>query len=353
MTHPDPIDWAAAERAASRIGSRTDVFAGSYHYRSLESDFAELTTLAEQLVVDETGLRPDGPTRARVIARADWSRANIASFRRLIRPVSARMAKRRVAPWTRTVAGYQLGTLLGWVSTRVLGQYDLLLTEDEDAEDQDLVYYVGPNILALEKRFAFPPREFRLWIALHEVAHRCQFTGVPWMRHHFVSLVDQLVAGIDPSPKRFLDAVKFAADKVRAGEDPFAEGGVAALVATPEQRKILDKVQGLMSLLEGHGDVTMQRAGGDRIPSSDRFERVLKQRRENASGMARFLQRALGFEAKMKQYEAGEQFIAEVERRGGKAAFSVVWNSPENLPSSAEIENPGLWLERTKALSAT
>ena len=92
------------------------------------------------------------------------------------------------------------------MATRVLGQYDLLIIEDEDPEDQDLVYYVGPNVLALEKRFGFPPREFRLWLALHEVTHRAQFTGVPWLRAHFLSLVNQTLDAVDPDPKRFLDA---------------------------------------------------------------------------------------------------------------------------------------------------
>ena len=79
--------------------------------------------------------------------------------------------------------------VLGWMSGRVLGQYDLLVIEEEDPGDQDLVYYVGPNVLALEKQFAFPPEQFRLWLALHEVTHRAQFTGVPWMREHFLGLV--------------------------------------------------------------------------------------------------------------------------------------------------------------------
>ena len=63
---------------------------------------------------------------------------------------------------TRRFAGAEVGMLLGWMSTRVLGQYDLLVLEDEQPEDQDLVYYVGPNILGLEKRTG-SPAEFRLW----------------------------------------------------------------------------------------------------------------------------------------------------------------------------------------------
>ena len=105
------------------------------------------------------------------------------------------------------MAGAELGALLGWMSTRVLGQYDLLVIEDEHPEEQDLVYYVGPNVLGLEKRFAFPPREFRLWLALHEVTHRAQFTGVPWMREHFLGLVETTLSGLDPDPSRMLSAL--------------------------------------------------------------------------------------------------------------------------------------------------
>ena len=100
----------------------------------------------------------------------------------------------------RSVSGAQFGAVLSWMSTRVLGQYDLLLT-DGDPQDQDVVYYVGPNVVAMEARYGFDPREFRLWLALHEVTHRCQFTGVPWLRDHFVSLVALGLEPLRPTPR--------------------------------------------------------------------------------------------------------------------------------------------------------
>src|SRR4051794_16758746 len=152
----DPVAWDLAERVATRVGGR-DPFAESYHYASLQPDFEELTAEAEELVAAETGLRSlSGPARARVTDRAGWVRANIASFRRLLRPVtdklaaSSAIASSPIAPLTRSIAGAEVGMMLGWMSTRVLGQYDLLLVEDEDPEDQDIVYYVGPNVLSLE-----------------------------------------------------------------------------------------------------------------------------------------------------------------------------------------------------------
>jgi coenzyme F420 biosynthesis associated uncharacterized protein len=351
----EAIDWALAERIAVRVAG-TDPFAGSYHYDSLAPDFAELTAEAEALVTAATGLVPlAGPARARVTDRAGWVRANVASFQRLLRPLTEKLGDRiatgPIAPVARRAAGAEVGALLGWMSTRVLGQYDLLVIEDEDPEDQDVVYYVGPNVLALEKRYAFPPREFRLWLALHEVTHRAQFTGVPWMRSHFLGLVEQAVGAVDPDPKRLLLAVRRVVSAAAERRNPLDEGGLAALLATPEQAEVLQRVGGLMSLLEGHGDVTMDRAGADRIPSAERFSRVLRARRRAVSPGIRFLQQLIGLEAKMNQYEQGERFIEAVEHHGGPQLVNVAFEAPSMLPTLAEIRDPRRWVAR--ALSST
>lgn len=351
----DAVSWELAERVATRVAGR-EPFSESYHYASLQPDFEELTAEAEELVTKATGLVSlAGPARARVTDRAGWVRANVASFRRLLRPITERLgpklARSPLAPVSRVVAGAQMGTILGWMSTRVLGQYDLLLVEDERPEDQDIVYYVGPNVLGLEKRFAFPPREFRLWLALHEVTHRAQFTGIPWMRAHFMGLVEEGLGKLDPDPRQFLDGLKRAVEQAMAGRNPLADG-LITLVASPEQQLVLDRIQGLMSLLEGHGDVTMDRAGAARIPSAGRFSRVLRERRRSARGPARLLQQIIGLEAKLRQYEDGERFIAAVEEAAGPAGLERAWESPEQLPALAEIRDPGAWMTRVGLVPA-
>jgi coenzyme F420 biosynthesis associated uncharacterized protein len=347
---PAAVDWAVAQRVAVRVAGR-EPFSQSYHYDSLDADFAELTEQAEGLVAAETGLVSlAGPARARVTDRAGWIDANVASFQRLLRPIldklTSRLTESALTPVAQKLAGAEVGMVLGWMSTRVLGQYDLLIIEDESPLDQDLVYYVGPNVLSLEKQFAFPPREFRLWLALHEVTHRAQFTGVAWMRPYFLDLVTQTLDAVDPDPKRFLAVLGRVAEARRNGSNPLADGGIMALVASDEQREVLDRVSGLMSLLEGHGDITMDRAGSGLVPSADRFSRVLRQRRESTQGMARLLQQLIGLEAKMNQYAQGERFIEEVERVGGQALLRQAWESPDRLPTLDEIRNPATWIVR-------
>ncbi|MGQ0831148.1 MAG: zinc-dependent metalloprotease [Microthrixaceae bacterium] len=353
---PGPVDWQLAERVAVRAGGR-EPFAESYLGHSLQRDFDEATAQAEELVAQATGLRSlSGPARARVTDRQGWVRANVGSFQRLLRPLTdkldARLGTSVASGAARKVAGAEVGLLLGWMSARVLGQYDMLVVDDPavaSLDDQDLVYYVGPNVLALEKRFAFPPREVRLWLALHEVTHRAQFTGVPWLREHYLGLVQSTLESVDPDPKRFLDALTRVVTDLRAGRRPLDDGGIVSLLASPEQRLVLDKIGGLMSLLEGHGDITMDRAGADQIPSAHRFARVLRERRASASPGTKLLQRLIGLEAKINQYAQGERFIEEVERLGGgPGALDPVWRGASWLPTLAEIRDPEEWLQRVR-----
>jgi|TARA_Y100000310_G_scaffold280330_1_gene299994 coenzyme F420 biosynthesis associated uncharacterized protein len=344
---PSAIDWDVAEQVATRVAARAP-FGGAHHLDGLVEEFDIHTARAEGLVAETTGLRAlHGEARARVVGRDDWIRANLVSLQRLLRPLLDKMVERsstRSALLAHRVAGVELGVVLGWMSTRVLGQYDLLVLEDEAAEDQDLVYYVGPNLVALERRYAFDPHQFRLWLALHEVTHRTQFTGVPWMREHYLGLVGSLLEDSDVGPTHLVDSLRSLVEGRRNGSD--AGGGILTVVASPEQQVALDGIAGLMSLLEGHGDVTMDRAGEGIVVGADRFGRVLRERRRSASGFTRIFQRLVGLEAKLAQYAKGEAFIGKVEEAGGSSLLNRVWEAPANLPDLAEINSPEVWIAR-------
>lgn len=348
-----PVDWQLARRVAVRAAGR-EPFAESYLAQSLQRDFEEATAEAEELVAQTTGLRSlAGPARARVTDRSGWVGANVGSFQRLLRPLTDKLEGRTggvTGAVATRIAAVEVGMLLGWMSTRVLGQYDMLVVDEPaQVDEQDVVYYVGPNVLALEKRFAFPPREFRLWLALHEVTHRAQFTGVPWLREHYLDLVRQTLDSVDPDPKQLLDILGRVLEEARKGRGALADGGLATVLASPQQRATLDRIGGLMSLLEGHGDITMDRAGAGRVPSAARFGRVLRDRRANGSPVAKVLQRVIGLEAKINQYAQGERFIEEVERLGGgPSALEPVWRGASWLPTLAEIRDPEEWLSRVR-----
>ena len=306
----------------------------------------------EDQIEATTGLRSlAGPAVVQVIDRPDWIRANIASFQHLLAPVldewSAKMPSNGLAAnISSQLVGAELGALLGWMSTRVLGQYDLLVGRDDD----DAVYMVGPNLAAMEKRFGFDPGEFRTWVLLHELTHRAQFTGVPWMKAHFTDLVDVSVRMANPDPHRIAEAIREAFNDRDRARQQVRDSGVFGLIASAEQRDVIQQIAGLMSLLEGHGDVTMSRAAGDLVSSAGRFSAVLQARRRRTNPLTRLMLRLTGIEGKLNQYAAGERFIAAIEAERGSRAVDVCWQSAANLPSMEEIRNPQRWLDRMGAL---
>ena len=306
----------------------------------------------EDQIEAATGLRSlAGPAVVQVIDWPDWIRANIASFQHLLAPVLDEWASKMpsnglAANISSQLVGAELGALLGWMSTRVLGQYDLLVGRDDD----DAVYMVGPNLAAMEKRFGFDPAEFRTWVLLHELTHRAQFTGVPWMKSHFTDLVDVSVRMANPDPHRIAEAIREAfSDRDRARQQ-VRDSGVFGLIASAEQRAVIQQIAGLMSLLEGHGDVTMTRAAGDLVPSAARFSAVLQARRKRINPVTKLMLRLTGIEGKLNQYAAGERFIAAIESERGPRAVDICWLTAANLPSMEEIRNPQQWLDRMGVL---
>ena len=349
MTSAELVDWALAERVAVRVAARQQVPEIEAGGTPPAEDFARLTSLAESLVEEQTGLvSANGPAHIEVVDRAGWIAANLRSFRRLLAPLLDHYAEQlppgrggAVRSFGRQVAAGEVGMLLGWMSSRVLGQYDLLVTDD-DGDDHGTVYVVGPNLVGLEKRFGFPPEQFRLWVALHELTHRAQFTGVPWMRPFFLEQVEAALSLANPDPGALMTRLRDAFYDRDDTRERLRQGGLPAVFATPDQRVALDRLGGLMSLLEGHGDVTMDRAGRDHVPSAERFSRVLRARRRKTN----LLQRLTGIAAKLEQYAAGERFIAAIEEAGGPRAVDRCWTGEDALPTMDEIRDPDLWIAR-------
>jgi coenzyme F420 biosynthesis associated uncharacterized protein len=338
------LDWPLAVRVASRLAGEYPL-EGTYHEARLASQVPGMVERASALVEAETGLHAPGQPAVAVVSRRGWIETNVAAFSTLIAPAEERLSRRsglgrNVA---RRILAAELGAVLGLLARRVLGQYELVLPTGDD-EHGDTVLFVGANLLALERTHEFRPDEFRFWVALHECTHRLQFLGVPWLRSYFMGLVSELVASAEPEPGRMARVAAELRSASAAGEPLVDQTGLFGLFATPTQRAVIERVQALMSLLEGHGHVVMDRIGERELVTQDRMSRVLQARRQDPR-TATFM-RLIGLEMKLRQYEMGASFIAGVERHAGWSVLDRAWQGPENLPSLDEIENPVLWLER-------
>jgi coenzyme F420 biosynthesis associated uncharacterized protein len=334
-------DWDTGLRLGRRIAG-PGISVPAVERARMREDFGELVPMAESLISEHTGMVVSGfRSRAWVMARGEWIRANLTGMQRLLEPLAERVlaVKPGRAGFRRKAMGAQAGALFGYVARRVLGQYDVFLPPD----DEGLLYFVGPNVAEVEQRFGLPSRDFRLWVALHEVTHRVQFGAAPWLRGHLRGLVDSYFEGVSLDGRELVSQMRRAVEEVRSGADARVNG--VFLLLTPEQRELFTKVQGLMSLLEGHASYVMNEVARDHVADVARMRRALAARRKG-SGVERGVQRAIGFEQKIRQYDRGEVFVREVIARAGMDGFNRVWTAPERLPSLDEIGTPAAWVER-------
>ncbi|MGB7450455.1 MAG: zinc-dependent metalloprotease, partial [Ornithinimicrobium sp.] len=236
------------------------------------------------------------------------------------------------------VSGAEVAGLLSWVSTKVLGQYDLA------PQGTPRLLLVAPNIMAAERELEVDPRDFRLWVCMHEETHRVQFTAVPWLRHHIIDSARSLSTSMVPTPAELNDRL----GALVAGLPAVLRGqtDITTLLANPQQRAQLAQLTAVMSLLEGHADVVMDEVGPEVIPSVADIRAKFTERRQGAGLVDVLLRRLLGMEAKMRQYRDGAVFVRAVIDRVGVDGFNQVWTGPDTLPQASEIADPDAWVAR-------
>ena len=354
MAAASMVDWDLAVKTA-RLMVRPGPQLDRDEARAVAQELVSLVPIAEQHVQDFTGLTiPDGHIPVAIVERVGWVQANLGGFQVALEPLVRKAMARRgegrhnavggaVRAVGSRVTGVQVGALLAWLASRVLGQFELFLPP---GEGDGRLTLVAPNIVETERKLDVPPHEFRLWVVLHEVTHRTQFTAVPWLREYFLTQVEEFVEASDLDPSQLMERLRAAIGAVRdalAGRD---SGSLIEALQTPEQRVILARMQALMSLLEGHGDYVMDGVGPAVVPSIELIRRRFNERRQGAGSVDRAIRKLFGLDLKMRQYAEGERFVRRVVDVAGMAGFNTVWTGPAALPTLDEIRQPNLWLAR-------
>ena len=340
------VDWDLARTTARTLGKGGPEITLT-EAADVVADLRGLTDEAAGHVLEFAKMPPKvGHHAVRVVDRADWASTNIDGLRQVIAPLAERLTKGRepsgltgmVGP---RIAGLQAGTVLAYLSGRVLGQFEVF------SSDPGELLLVAPNIVEVERKLDAVPRDFRLWVCLHEVTHRVQFTGVPWMREHFLSQVQEFANASDAGGEQFADRLKAGlaalADSIR---NPDSRASIIDIVQTPAQKEIIQRLTSLMTLVEGHAEFVMDGVGPEVIPTVAEIRARFNARRTGHNPVERVIRRLLGIEVKMRQYAEGHKFVDGVVDRVGIDGFNRVWTSPETLPLTSEIIDPDAWIKR-------
>lgn len=262
-----------------------------------------------------------------VIDRLGWVEANAQTFAEIAAAYvkAPRSRGQRVHPTVRA-GSVQLGTVLSVIAGRVLGQFDPLGSHRR-------LLLVAPNVLAVERHIDANPRDFRLWVTLHETTHRVQFARAGWMRQYLHDRIDRVVsAQSSPNLGDFIQAV--------------VDGSLLSAVTSPEQRQAVSEITAVMSVLEGHADVVMDAVGPSVIPTVRDIRRAFDKRREFKPGVRGFVAKLLGIDEKLEQYRKGAAFISAIVAQRGHVGLHPLWSAPEYLPTETELHSPQQWLAR-------
>lgn len=345
------IDWSLAHRLASLTAGEGDAaLPGAV-------DLDEVAAESERLVAGYTGLVASGPLPApQTLTRAEWARMNVDALRPVLGPVGERLgdgAGPLAGPLrlgAGAVMGAQVGLMTGYLSQRVLGQYEVALL---DPAPTPRLVFVGQNLRGAVGALGVDASELVRWVGLHEVTHALQFAAVPWLRGHLGGLVrellEQMEVRVDARGLLRLPSL----DEVRAWVEQARRDGLVSLVATPAQRAVIDRVQATMAVIEGYSEHVMDAVGEGLLSTLPQLREAMDRRRRSRSAPERLLQKLLGLDLKMRQYEVGKRFCDAVVAAEGIEGLNRVWHGPEAMPTLAELDDPAAWWARTapRALS--
>jgi coenzyme F420 biosynthesis associated uncharacterized protein len=360
----DVIDWGTAQRVG-------ELMAGSPPFGGVRA--ASVEPLAREFagkVSAYSGLELTSELPAlELVDRAGWIAANLRTMRPLLAPLtdSVNASKGPLAGPLRSVSGLllgtQLGALTGLLSQRVLGQYDLALL---DSSVTPRLLLLAPNLAQAARTMGLDRDELVLWVSIHEITHAVQFSGAPWLREHLGGMLGELIEGLQVtiaghSPDE--DESEGADNGRQAGWAPSLHklpdvtelremierarrGELLRLTLGEDRWGLVERMQATMSLIEGHAEYTMDAIGAEVLPSLPRLRAAMNHRRGHRGLPWRVLERVLGLELKLRQYEIGRRFCDAVVDAGGTQALALAWSGPEALPRQAELEQPSLWIAR-------
>jgi coenzyme F420 biosynthesis associated uncharacterized protein len=388
------VDWDLATATATRLAPRGPRVTRDEAFGTVRQ-LRRLAVEAEDHVAAFTGLSAPHPhDPANVVDRAGWIEGNVGGFQVVMQPLLDKMAAMQAgklgAPLVSAVGsrltGAQVGLLLAYLSGKVLGQYELFLPPTNGHPTTGRLTLVAPNIVGAQRELDVDPHDFQLWVCVHEVTHRTQFTAVPWLRAHLQDEISAFLLASDLDPAALLGRLRAVGNAVRenmrdtvrdtvrnrgarddadqssdttdaaatadatatADTADTAGPGLSLLeaVQNPEQRAVLNRLTAVMTLLEGHGEYVMNGVGPSVIPTVDEIGRKFSQRRRGQNPADRLVRKLFGLDMKARQYAEGAAFVRAVVERAGMASFNRVWTSPNTLPTKAEIAKPELWLRR-------
>lgn len=353
------IDWSKVRNVAVSV-SRLDGVQEAVPEGSERAQMEEMAQKSKQLILDFTGLKVSRDVGSLyAVTREGWIDENVKGFELLFELMMGPYKKavdrfvKRTSLFRRgydrlmtSVITVQIGIVMGYLSRNILGHFDLALPSEEGVEK---ILIVVPNLFKVENELELNAESFRFWIVLHEMTHAVQFASTSWMRSFMIAIIKEYLENAEIQLENL--ASRFGKKEFNLSDiaEALNRGGLMGIVVNEEQEKILKRIQAFMSMIEGYGNFVMDMIGERAIDDFDRMRELFRLRKRNKSGPEKMLEKMLGFDLKLQQYELGELFCREVAEKEGVAFLNLLWKDPYNIPFFEELRRPYNWIERMKS----
>lgn len=351
------IRWETAAKVAKNLAPAGPKVKPADMRAAVES-MRYATVASVDYVYEITGLEAAHNLRdseVLIVDRATWAKANTQSFAVMLDPVGDSLMGQKFAEMTdsqknlASVAGStELGGVLAYLSTRVLGQYDPYAALAGHGAEGGRLMIVAPNLIQLEQELNVDPEDFRLWVCLHEQTHRVQFVAAPWMREHILHLMQAMTEELGATSENLMERALSAASSLKNSKESDSSQKTSGVetVMSAEARELLSQITAVMSLLEGHANVVMDAVDSSIVPTVRTIRRRFNRRSETQKILTKFMSKLLGMDRKLRQYKDGQKFVQFIVDARGMQQFNRIWDGAQNLPTETEIHNPQAWIDR-------
>lgn len=339
LSAPGPVNWAlASELSASMAGQDSPISEAD------KRRYEALLRTAQLHMTDLPGIN-SSPSGLALMGRREWAATTVRGFDFLAEPLAGTLGEGEdtsMLPGLFPIMlGLQLGSMVGSMSSRVLGDFDAGLPPAA----RDTVTLVKGNVDEFISSHELDRDQAELWVVMHELAHKAVMS-IPHVRSRFRDLVAKYVGGLELDPDALpfdgLEAMTDPEELAAKLQDPSAFSG---MFKGESQHDDLADIRAFVGAVEGFADFWLD-GSAKLIPQLPRLREAVDRRRATPSQGEQFLQRLIGMDMQPRRYREGAEFFREVERRWGPEAVTRVWTAPGGVPSDHELTDPVAWAAR-------
>lgn len=354
--------WQNAERQALHIANRDGLGITDGSRSSLVEAFGLANLwLSESTTISELASAPQAMTRG------EWVERTLPVWKEIAAPVSTSIADALTGALETQVpeemqgmvqgAGQLMrglgGSLFAAQFGQVLGRLSLEVVSGGDVGIPVLpagtAAVIPQNIAAFGEGLEIPEDQIALYLAVRELAYARLYRHAKWLHLHVLSQITDFARGVTVD----IDALEDVASRLDPSNPEelraAIEGGALLPAQSEAQREALTRLENLIATIDGWVDVVTEQAIA-RLPDGARLGEAARRRRAVGGPAEDALGALVGLKLRPRRLREASAMWRAVTDAVGIAARDALWDYPDIMPQSSDIDDPTALIARLEAM---